>query len=190
MYYRNKEANEKRFQAFQLTEENKKNIDSWPQWFRDLTMADPNNGPAIVFCSNPSLDDNRMFGYWMKPGKGFTIIQPDYFLCYVVENEVTYLSAIPPAEFAKDYELSDVQEEDSIGSRPYELRDIRTTKREGKWLMAALTMLTTTTHTDKTPDEVLQLVHDASVEMFKKEEKPEVELTDNDIQQIHQTNQN
>ena len=47
-----------------------------------------------------------------------------------------------------------------------EINSINTTSKEGKWLMAALVMITTESRTDQTPMEVLDVINNLADEMF------------------------
>jgi hypothetical protein len=50
-----------------------------------------------------------------------------------------------------------------------EVNQIDTSTEEGKMLMAALAIITTEIHTDKTPDEVIRKIHNLKHWMFTKQ---------------------
>lgn len=54
------------------------------------------------------------------------------------------------------------------------LSQVDTNLVEGKYLMAAMAMLTTEGHTTETPDEVLGKVHDLAVQMYGEIKEPGV----------------
>jgi hypothetical protein len=51
--------------------------------------------------------------------------------------------------------------------RPLDLRNINTSTKEGKWLLAAIAKLSTESQTDKHPDEILQQIDKLSTHMFE-----------------------
>lgn len=54
------------------------------------------------------------------------------------------------------------------------LSQIDTNSTEGKYLMAAMAMLTTESHTSETPYDVLSQVHNLAVKMYGEIKEPEV----------------
>lgn len=54
------------------------------------------------------------------------------------------------------------------------LSQIDTNTTEGKYLMAAMAMLTTESRASETPDEVLSVIHDRATQMYGEIKEPEV----------------
>ena len=60
------------------------------------------------------------------------------------------------------------------------ISEINTSTIEGKLLLAALAKISTESQTNKTPDEILEMLNHLSSAMFDKEEQPiEIESTSN-----------
>jgi len=76
----------------------------------------------------------------------------------------------PEAEKFRDAigKLPDIKKE--VEPNQIDLNQIDSSIKEGKWLMAAVSIITTTSHRDKTPMEVMGIVDRLSKKMFGEKE--------------------